>query len=349
MTSRERRMKYPRLKGVAALLVILVTLSPVSGHAHVLRFGTMQLEQAEGIAWRLSLRYSGADEELSALETAIPDNCQTRGPTSERHFGNGLTRDSLITCDTHGAPAWIDVKGLQDGARLRVRFTPSEGPNIETFITARDPRFVTGAPALQRTPDTVTYFGMGVEHLLTGLDHLAFLLLVTLGAGSLWTMATMASAFTLGHSLTLAATTLGLMTVNPSIVEALIALSIVLLAADLCARQAGAEPAKPRAAAGTVASAPPGRQSQWLMPALFGLVHGMGFADILRETGLPEQDRLLALLMFNLGIEAGQLAFVALIVITLGWLTPGWRHRVAGALVNLSGLAGGCWLLSRLA
>jgi hydrogenase/urease accessory protein HupE len=141
------------------------------------------------------------------------------------------------------------------------------------------------------------YFVLGIEHNATGLDHLAFVLaLLVLVRGRRRLVATI-TAFTVGHSLTLAAAVLGVLRVPAAPTEALIALSIVLVANEV------AHPEHETLA----------RRSPWLVAGLFGLVHGLGFASALSSTGLTRTDVPLALAMFNLGVEAGQLVFVAVV------------------------------------
>lgn len=140
------------------------------------------------------------------------------------------------------------------------------------------------------------YIGLGVEHIWSGLDHLLFIFgLLLLVPARVRLIATI-TAFTLGHSVTLSLVALGLFSYPVALVELLIALSIFLLALELARSDGG------------------GRwwRDPWYLAGSFGLLHGMGFAGALLETGLPQDNILLALLAFNLGIELGQLIFVAL-------------------------------------
>jgi len=144
------------------------------------------------------------------------------------------------------------------------------------------------------------YFPLGVEHILLGVDHLMFvfaLLLVTRGALLLVQTVT---AFTVAHSITLALAALGVVRVPAAPVEAVIALSIVFVAAEIVRARRG----RP----GLTARAP------WVVAFVFGLLHGFGFAGALREIGLPQGQVPLALLFFNVGVEVGQLAFVGAVL-----------------------------------
>ena len=142
-----------------------------------------------------------------------------------------------------------------------------------------------------------TYTALGIEHILTGFDHLCFVLaLVLLVSGHrrlFWTV----TAFTLAHSLTLALATLGVVHVPRPPVEATIALSIVFVASEIIQKHRGRE--------GLAARQP------WLVAFAFGLLHGLGFAGALAEIGLPQNSIPLALLFFNIGVEVGQLLFIA--------------------------------------
>jgi hydrogenase/urease accessory protein HupE len=176
---------------------------------------------------------------------------------------------------------------LRDGAYSTTLVHPKQ-PWLEVEA-ARGPAAVAGA-----------YLLHGVEHILFGYDHLLFvfaLILVVRGARRLvWTI----TAFTAAHSITLALATLGVVSVPGPPVEATIALSILLLATEIVRLQSGRE---------SLAA-----QKPWLVAFAFGLLHGFGFAGALSGIGLPKGDIPLALLAFNLGVELGQLAFIAAVI-----------------------------------
>ena len=144
------------------------------------------------------------------------------------------------------------------------------------------------------------YGGLGIEHILTGADHLAFVLGLLLLVQGWWRLVATISAFTLAHTITLGLAVVGVVRVPSPPVEAMIALSIVLVAVEGL-RSPDAEP-------GLAQRAP------WLVAFLFGLMHGLGFAGALAELGLPPDHLPMALLAFNGGVEVGQLAFVAVML-----------------------------------
>jgi hypothetical protein len=164
------------------------------------------------------------------------------------------------------------------------------------------PRFVVEAPQ-DSAGVARTYLTLGVEHILAGVDHLLFVLALVLIVSNRRRLLVTITAFTVAHSLTLAAATLGVVRVPQAPVEAVIALSIVFVAAEII-RGIQGQP-------GLTARAP------WVVAFVFGLLHGLGFAGALAEVGLPTQAIPLALLFFNVGVELGQVMFVAAVWVIL--------------------------------
>jgi hydrogenase/urease accessory protein HupE len=194
------------------------------------------------------------------------------------------------------------------------------------------------AAAAGGTQVAATYVGLGVEHILLGVDHLLFvlalLILVDGWRRLVWTI----TAFTVAHSITLAAATLGWAALPPPPVEAVIALSIVFVAGEILHARQGR----------------PGLSLRmpWLVAFSFGLLHGFGFAGALAEIGLPQQQIPLALFTFNVGVEVGQLLFVAAVLL-LGRLpgflrlpVPAWWPQVAAYGIGSVAVV---WVLERLA
>jgi HupE / UreJ protein len=188
---------------------------------------------------------------------------------------------------------------------------------------SREARFDLGTDALA-THGAHSFFWLGVEHILTGYDHLLFLLVLVLGGGGVWSLIKIITAFTVAHSVTLVLAVLGIVTLPDRLVEAVIALSIAYVAAEnLWARQA--------------------LSRRWVVSLAFGLVHGFGFASVLRGLGLPAGHVAVSLAAFNVGVEAGQAA----VALPLVWLLVRLRDRpwepklaaVVSAIVLAVGLA----------
>jgi hydrogenase/urease accessory protein HupE len=163
-----------------------------------------------------------------------------------------------------------------------------------------------------------SFFLLGIEHILTGYDHLLFLLALILRGGNLWSLLKIITAFTIAHSITLALAALNIVMLPERFVEATIALSIAYVAAEnLFMRKAVSH--------------------RWAVSFLFGLVHGFGFSNVLRELGLPKEGLLWSLLNFNLGVEAGQAMAVLAVVPLLVWLRRfKWEPRAVVAMSVLT-------------
>ncbi len=195
----------------------------------------------------------------------------------------------------------IHIDGLRTTLTdVIVRVSRLDGTTLVNRVAPAEPSLVVAAaPSLLSIANT--YFVLGVEHILLGIDHLLFVLvLMILVKGGKRLIGTI-TAFTVAHSLTLAAATLGWVAGPGAPVEAVIALSIVFVAAEIVHGRRGQE--------GITARAP------WIVALVFGLLHGFGFAGALHEVGLPQQAIPLALLLFNIGVEVGQILFVVAAIV----------------------------------
>jgi hydrogenase/urease accessory protein HupE len=240
-------------------------------------------------------------------------------PRLERLFGAEIKRWTISTGPA-GLEGWeVTVHGLQATMTdVLVRIALADGRVVSRLLRPDSPSFVFGKENAGLAAGG--YFLLGVEHILFGIDHLLFVLalvLIVRGAGLLVKTIT---AFTIAHSITLALATLGFVKVPSAPVEAVIALSIVFVAAEIVRARRGER--------GLTERAP------WLVALTFGLLHGFGFAGALAEVGLPQNDIPLALLLFNLGVEAGQLAFVGAVLAIIAGLRgvkftlPHWSEAI---------------------
>ena len=181
------------------------------------------------------------------------------------------------------------------------------------------------------------YFLLGVDHILSGLDHLLFVFALILLIRDRWMLVKTITAFTLAHSITLAGASLGYFSLPQKPVEATIALSIAFVASELAKMKPGER---------RLSEAYP-----WVVAFAFGLLHGFGFAGALKDIGLPQSDVPLALLTFNLGVEAGQLGFVVAVLVVFRAVSafatvPVARARFAASY--LTGTVAMVWLVARL-
>jgi hydrogenase/urease accessory protein HupE len=206
---------------------------------------------------------------------------------------------------------------------------------IEAPSGAREAVFLPDAPEIiieiGRDPSKGSaFFRLGVEHILTGYDHLLFLLALLLRGGRFLSLLKIITAFTIAHSITLALAVLGVVTIPGRIVEPAIAASIVWVALENLLRR----------------DAP---SQRWLVSFVFGLVHGFGFASAIEPLALPPARLALALLGFNLGVEAGQALVVALLLPLLVWMRgKSWEPRVVRAASAGVAAVGLAWLVQRV-
>ncbi|WP_370305981.1 HupE/UreJ family protein [Sinimarinibacterium flocculans] len=284
------------------------------------------------VLWRSSrVRTPGAP-----LQPQWPDGC-----TAQRQQGTAVDGDAAwvehwaLRCPGGIVHRRIGVDGLERaGINVILRIQWRHGAAQQVLLEAGRSVHVI-APADAAPPVFLQYLALGIEHLLLGPDHLLFVLGLLLLVSGLRRLVWTLTAFTLGHSLTLSLAALGLVRVSPVLTELAIAASILWLATAILRR--GEAPASRRS--------PP-----WAMAAGFGLLHGLGFAGALAETGLPLDEIPQALLAFNLGIELGQLVAVGVAFgIAALWRRAGFRQRgwmaarVAAAYGIGSCAAYWCW------
>jgi hydrogenase/urease accessory protein HupE len=279
---------------VALALVLFFAGRP---GAHELRPAYLELREEPPGRFSVLWKTPMLGERRLSLAPEFSGRIEILTPAVTRETGSAAVQTwRLEALDPLRGPT-LRIRGLQGtmtDALVRIEF--ADGASWVHRLTPQDPAAT--VPARQRGWQVAAaYLRLGVEHILGGVDHLLFvlaLLLITRGCGRLVKTVT---AFTAAHSLTLALATLGFVQVPQRPVEAVIALSIVFVAAEIVHARRGRE--------GKAASAP------WVVAFTFGLLHGFGFAGALSEVGLPAGHIPVALLFFNVGIEAGQLLFIA--------------------------------------
>jgi hydrogenase/urease accessory protein HupE len=205
----------------------------------------------------------------------------------------------------------LTIEGLnQTITDVLVRIRMSDGRAMDAILRPDHPSVVLEFARVGGLP-VLAYLRLGVEHILTGTDHLMFVLGLLLLVGIRWRLIKAITAFTLAHSLTLAASAVGWVHVSPPIVESLVALSIVFVAAELAGALQGRSGLTHR--------------YPWVIAFTFGLLHGFAFAGALAEVGLPPNAIPASLFLFNVGVEMGQLLFVGCaigVILALRWVWP---------------------------
>jgi len=335
------------VKTVSARLAALLMLTCVAGiaAAHEVRPGYLEISEVEpgvyDVLWKVPAR---GDLRL-ALYAHLPAECT--GATDTGSFvGGAFVSRWRASCPGGLVGQRIAVDGLSaTRTDVLVRVAHLGGVVQTTRLTPGSPAFeVAAVPTAGEV--SRTYLVLGVEHILLGIDHLLFVLGLLLLVGNWKRLIVTVTAFTVAHSITLAAATLGFVHVPQAPVEAVIALSVMFVAAEIL-----------RAAHGRTSLT---ARVPWVVAFVFGLLHGLGFAGALREVGLPQTDIPLALLFFNVGVEVGQLAFIAAVVAVLAVIArlskgTGVRARgtwqaealVRAPLAYLIGCTAAYWTIDR--
>jgi hydrogenase/urease accessory protein HupE len=285
------------------------------------------------VQWKVSISGGLA----AVLEPQVPEGCSLTEAVRTYVVDDVRFQHGTLRCPGGLGGKQFSVNGLgetQTDVLLRVDYL--DGSSSNQRLT-RDAATVT-IPARPSMLEVVnTYLSLGVEHILFGVDHLLFVLALLLLVRGVRRLVATVTAFTLAHSITLAAATLGFVHVPPAPVEAVIALSILFLASELARR-------------GTSVPADLTERFPWIVAFSFGLLHGFGFAGALSEVGVPTQAVPLALLFFNVGVEIGQLLFIGA-VFGIGWLVrfsalrvpAGWQRVAAYGIGSMSAF----WVVQR--
>lgn len=323
------------------LLGLLLALSPAAASAHALQPGYVDLQALDDRTWRIFFRKPDVQGRPMAIEADLSAHCTPASGPAPRFDGEGWAAQWIVTCPDGLTGLTIMIAGLDRTSTevlLRYESKPGEGESARLVPTA--PSFT--IPAEPGRLDVLASYGrLGFDHILGGLDHLLFVLALLLLVDRPGRLVAAITAFTLAHSLTLGAAALDWLIVPGPPVEALIALSIVVIAADVVRKARGSTSLTIRHPA-TIAF-------------LFGLIHGLGFGRALQDIGLPQDEILLALLSFNLGVEAGQLTFIAAILMARALLQRAlpvlsdWHRRVS--ITSAYGIGGlsAFWLAERVA
>ncbi len=329
---------------IALALLALVAAVPAAAHRLSPAYFGM-VETAPGVfdvQWKVSITGGLA----AALEPKVPPQCSITGGV--RSYGLSYAGDearvqlATLACPDGIEAAPFEIAGLpgtQTDVLLRIDFL--DGAAFTRRLTPEAPSTVIetnpGAAAVIRT-----YLVLGVEHILLGIDHLLFVLALLLIVRGVRRLIVTITAFTVAHSITLGVASLGWIRMPSAAVEATIALSILFLASELARRGPASVPEEEDLTT----------RFPWIVAFSFGLLHGFGFAGALAEIGMPERAVPLALLFFNVGVELGQLVFVAAVlalgaaVRRLSIAIPDWWPRATAYAI---GTLAAFWVFERSA
>lgn len=322
-----RTTAHCRSRGTPGLLALLIwpllVVANAAALAHDTPIALLQLKEIQPGTFIERWTYSSSIN-LEPPTPVYPEHCNREQPR--------------VFCGEQGllGPITVEKLGERYSAAV-VRITLRDGNKRSFTLTAAQPAAsITASGELPLTQIVAAYVPLGFEHIMLGVDHLLFVLGLILLVNSRWMLVKTITAFTVAHSITLAAATFGWVGVPERAVNALIALSIVFVAVEVLKLRRGK--------LGWSAQFP------WVVAFGFGLLHGFGFAGALTSIGLPQASLPAALLFFNVGVELGQLAFVA-IVLGLHWShtqleagIPHWSETVA---VYAMGAVATFWFLGR--
>jgi hypothetical protein len=316
-------------------MIALAFLAAGSAQAHELQPGYLELRQTDAqtfaMLWKLPAR-----EDLKGVHPVLPPDCTVVGEPRVSQSGQSHVEQQTIRCPSglYGQTIYVppDQAALVD---VMVRVVRLDGSTQVVRLTPLSPSVV-----IESAPDRLqligTYVWMGIQHILMGVDHLLFVLGLLLIVGNRWMLTKTITSFTIAHSITLAVATLGYASAPGLPLNAAIALSILFLGPEIVRKERGETSL-------TI-------QHPWIVAFAFGLLHGFGFASGLSALGLSGSEIPIALLLFNVGVEIGQLFFVAVIlglewsfrVLAVNW--PRWVQWLPGYTV---GGLGAYWTIQR--
>ena len=327
------------MRRASLVFVIVMMAGGAPLLADVFRPAYLELRQTSADAFDVLWKVPAQGETARlAIHVVFPEGTIAVSQPRGQFAGDAFVERWSIRRPGGLAGGTIRIDGLPASITdVLARVERSDGTTQVARLLPERPAFVVESPR-NSAGVAWTYLGLGVHHILAGIDHLLFVLALVLIVPSRRMLAWTITAFTAAHSLTLAAATLGLIHVPQAPVEAIIALSIVFVAAEIVHGRQGR--------AGLTARAP------WIVAFSFGLLHGLGFAGALAQVGLPERAVPVALLFFNVGVELGQLAFVTAIIALImamkrfsrAW--PAWIEAVPAYAIGAVAMF---WVFERIA
>lgn len=322
---------------IAAVVLGLLAVSEAGpAHAHDLRAGLLELrglgEDRFAVTFKISTPLGST---TAGVTPVLPSRCQQLTAPKTHAVPRGVLVRWMAACRGGLAGATVAARWTSSEADVLLRIVPVDGAAITTVLTRARPAYQVVADQSPGAMEVAAqYTSLGFEHILLGYDHLLFLVcLLLLCARRRVSVVLAVTAFTVGHSVSLALVTLGVVGLPVPPIEAAIAASVVFLAAALARRD------------GEV-----GIERPWAFAVAFGILHGFGFAGALAEVGLPAQEIPLALVAFNVGVELGQLAFV-FVAFSIAWTLSRARVPVvrSRALPYVVGTVAAFWLIQRVA
>ena len=326
---------------MAVTLWLALLAMPSSAAAHEVRPALIQITETGPGAYEVVWKQPMVGDMTLHMVPHLSSGAIDQPPSSEMAAPGFVVRTWRIPGGPPLDGQTVSVEGLQQTVTdVLLRVKTADGKVVNDVLRPADPsrKLALAGPKGLKIPAYVT---LGIEHILTGADHLMFVLGLLLLIGPNWRLVKAVSAFTVAHSITLALAALGFVHFPSAIIEALVALSIVFVACELVPI-----PGRPESLT---------HRHPWLIAFAFGLLHGLAFAGALAEVGLPKGAEPQALLLFNVGVEIGQLMFIGVALGVIWGLRRArtWTRfdttdfaRVAPAYVI--GSCAAYWLIERI-
>lgn len=319
--------------------IALVTLGLAVGSsswAHEIRPGYLELRESKDGIYELLWKKPAGGEVRIRIAPVLPEGCQLETPDRQQVTPGAVLVRGTLRCEGGIGGKTLRITGLEATATdVLVRIHHADGRVESHLLRPSSPEATLGA-ITTLGGRALAYLRLGVEHILLGVDHLLFVLGLLLIVSDRWMLVSTITSFTLAHSVTLGIATLGYASAPLPPLNAAIALSILFLGPEIVRVWRGETSFTIR--------------HPWIVAFSFGLLHGFGFASGLTSMGLPRAEIPLALLLFNVGVEAGQIAFVVVVLAlarsfqTLEIRWPRFATALPGYVV---GSLGAYWTIQR--
>ena len=311
---------------LSVVLLLIGNITTVA-HAHEVRPAYLQLTEVVEDQYHILWKQPIVQNRRLPIDPVFPEACELSDLAAPEVTSAALIYRWQTNCDL--AKSTIHISGLTVTLTdVMVRLDRLNGDSNNYLLRPEGPTLdLTDAVA-----STTSYLVIGVEHLVFGIDHVLFVVGLFLFIRSPLMLLKTITAFTVAHSLTLALSVLEVVSLEQGPIEAIIALSILFLARELVQEEADRS---------AITNASP-----WIMAFIFGLLHGLGFAGALADIGLPEDSLWVALLLFNVGIELGQIAIIMLLAAVF-WVLSKYRENLTRITAWGMGSLAAFWTIDR--
>ena len=320
------------------LLLFVMFLLGTSVKAHEVRPALIEVKELDAGVYDVMFKIPALGNQVIKLNPLFPEGFEPLGPVVSQFVPGAFVQRFTLHSKTgeklFGKEIIFEgLTSLQIDVLVQMQF--NDGTSISAIVQPKSPVFK--VPERGSSAQVAgSYFNMGVFHILSGIDHLLFVLALLLIVVDYKKLLKTITAFTLAHSVTLALAALGMVNVPQAPTEAIIAMSIVFLCVEIINSKQG----KPSIT----------EKYPWIVAMVFGLFHGLGFAGALTEVGLPQHEIPLALFMFNVGVEVGQVMFLAVVLIIkvlISRLKINWPQDIWKLLPYAIGSLAAFWVIQR--